>query len=462
MDIKNFVERIKETNLFTAYNTNVDAIKYLKGEDVQKLVDEFNHKDIIKRMEEYPRIIEEPLDFVARLVYSIKTGKPAEVPIKDDKKLHEWFNKIKYDEERMGGQAGIISNLMATLRLNKIIVYTPLLSKKQAEMFVDYDNLLYPLVENGNLVLKKVREAYREKDPIKINRIFEFKKGLKFKLNGEEITAKQSTRFIVASRPESLRIEVKDDVRQFLPDIGEMVDCAFLSGYQAIKEIYKDGKTAKYYFERAKEDIKLLKKNKNIKTHLEFASIPNVEIRKMVVDYILSSVESVGMDETEIANVLHILGYEELSNKILKDSFVEDVIEGAKILLNKFKNLEIVQIHTIYYILFVCRADNPLSNEELEECLEFSTILASTKAKLGNIKSIDDLYEGLKVPHNKYGDLLKGIVNKFNDDNYKIALSPSRYVEKPKSTVGLGDTISSGAFVYYVSLLKKKNEVRNN
>lgn len=43
-------------------------------------------------------------------------------------------------------------------------------------MFVDYDNLLYPLVENGNLVLKKVREAYRD-DPIKINRIFEFKKG---------------------------------------------------------------------------------------------------------------------------------------------------------------------------------------------------------------------------------------------------------------------------------------------
>ena len=320
-------------------------------------------------------------------------------------------------------------------------------------MFVDYDNLLYPLVENGNLVLKKVREAYKD-DPIKINRIFEFKKGLRFKLNGEEIIAKQSTRFIVASRPEALRIEVRDDVRQFLPEIGEIVDCAFLSGYQAIKEVYKDGKTAKYYFERAKEDIGLLKKNKNIKTHLEFASISNVEIRKMVVDYILSSVESVGMDETEIANVLHILGYDDLSKKILRDSFVEDVIEGAKILLNKFKNLEVVQVHTIYYILFVCRADNPLSKEELEECLEFSTILASTKAKLGNIKAIDDLYEGLKVPHNKYGDLLKEIADKLNDDNYKIALSPSRYVEKPKSTVGLGDTISSGAFVYYVSLLK--------
>ena len=453
MDIMRFINTIKDAKLFTAYNTNVDAIKYLTDEFMQKLVDSFNHKDIISRMEEYPRIIEEPLDFVARLVYSIKTGKPAEVPLRDKEELHEWFNGLRYDEERMGGQAGIVSNLMATLQIDKIIVYTPFLSKKQAEMFVDYDNLLYPLVEDNKLILKKVREAYKD-DPIKINRIFEFKKGLKFKLNGEEITAKQSTRFIVASRPEALRIEIKDDVRQFLPEIGEMVDCAFLSGYRGIKEAYKDGKTAKYYFEKAKEDIELLKKNKNIKTHLEFASISNVEIRKMVVDYILSSVESVGMDETEIANVLHILGYDDLSRKILKDSLIEDVIEGAKILLNKFKNLEVVQVHTIYYILFVCRADNPLSKEELEECLEFSTILASTKAKLGNITTIEDLYEGLKVPHNKYGDLLKEIADKLNDDNYKIALSPSRYVEKPKSTVGLGDTISSGAFVYYVSLLK--------
>ncbi|HIQ39100.1 MAG TPA: hypothetical protein EYH53_03725, partial [Methanothermococcus okinawensis] len=38
----------------------------------------------------------------------------------------------------------------------------------------------------------------------------------------------------------------------------------------------------------------------------------------------------------------------------------------------------------------------------------------------------------------------------------KIALVPTRLVENPKSTVGLGDTISSGAFVGYVSLLKNK------
>ncbi|ENN95936.1 ADP-specific phosphofructokinase [Methanocaldococcus villosus KIN24-T80] len=439
------LEKIRKVKLFTAYNANVDAIKYLNSNDVQRLVDMFDHKEIIRRMEEYPRVIEEPLDFVARLVYSIKTGKPAEVPIVEE--MNEWFNKLKYDEERMGGQAGIVANLMATLNIDRVITYVPLLSKKQAEMF--HENVLYPKLENNKLVFKKIRESY-EDVPTKINRIFEFKKGLKFKLGNEEIVAKESTRFIAASRPESYRIGIRDELRPYLPQFG--VDCAFLSGYQGIKEKYKDGKTAEYYFEKAKEDIKLLKEG-NIMTHLEFASISNIKIREMVVNYILSEVNSVGMDETEIANVLHILGYEDLSDKIIKNSFVEDIVEGSKILLDKFNNLEIIQVHTIYFILFVCRKDNPLDLKELKECLDFSTILAATRAKLGKIESVDDLKEGLKISYNKYRDMYDKCMI---EDDYKIAITPSRYVENPKSTVGLGDTISSGAFVYYNALIKNK------
>ncbi|WP_423792348.1 ADP-specific phosphofructokinase [Methanocaldococcus indicus] len=441
-----YIERIKNMNLFTAYNTNIDAIKYLTKEDLEELIKNYNPNDIIKKIEEYPREIKEKIDFIARLIYSIETGKPAEVPLTNES-LNNWFNKIKYNEERMGGQAGIVANLMATLKLNKVIIYTPALSKKQADMFVDYENLLYPNVEDNKLILKNVKESYWD-SPTKINRIFEFKKGLEFYLGDRKIVAKENGRFIVASRPESIRIEFKEEIRKFLPQIGELVDCAFLSGYHSIKERYSDGKTAKYYFKKAKEDLNLLIKNKKIKRHLEFASISKLNIRKMVIDYILSSVESVGMDETEIANVLHVLGYEKLSDNIIKKSKIEDIIEGAKIILDNFDNLEVVQVHTIYFILFVCREDNPLSLEQLKECLEFATILAATKAKLGNINKIEDLYEGLKVPYNKHKDLF---FKKYCENNYKIVSVPSRYVENPKSTVGLGDTISSGAFVYYCS-----------
>lgn len=87
------------------------------------------------------------------------------------------------------------------------------------------------------------------------------------------------------------------------------------------------------------------------------------------------------------------------------------------------------------------------------------SVLASTKAALGQISSIEDLKTGLKIPHNKHGELLKEIVENISKEKelegYKIILVPSRIVENPKSTVGLGDTISAGAFVGYVSELKK-------
>ena len=158
-------------------------------------------------MEEYPREINEPIDFVARLIHALKTGKPMAVPLVNEE-MHTWFDeRFKYDVERMGGQVGIIANLLANLDFKKVIAYSPILAKRQAQMFVDKSNPLYPVVENGKLVLKKPIEAYRENEPTKVNRIFEFRKGTRFKLCNEVIDG----RFIVASRFESIRIETKED-----------------------------------------------------------------------------------------------------------------------------------------------------------------------------------------------------------------------------------------------------------
>ncbi len=158
------LEEARELSIFTAYNTNVDAITYLRGEIVQRLIDEFGADAVRRRMEEYPRQISEPLDFVARLVHALKIGKPIEVPLVNEE-LQAWFDsRFKYDAERMGGQAGIIANLLASLDFRRVIVYTPHLSRRQAGMFVRKGNLFYPVVDNGRLVFRHPSEAYREGD----------------------------------------------------------------------------------------------------------------------------------------------------------------------------------------------------------------------------------------------------------------------------------------------------------
>jgi len=461
------INNFSNISVFLAYNANVDAIKFFNdGKEVEELINQFGIEEIIETMEKYPRKIKSPVDFIARLIHCMENGKPAEIPIVEDESLNNWFNRIKYDEERIGGQVGIISNLLSLLNLKRIIAYTPLLSKKQSEMFNDSDNLLYPVVIDGKLFLKKPKEAYREEDPLKINRIFEYRENLEFYLGEKKIITPHANRLIVASRPDKLRIEIGEDLKKKLPEIGEIVDCAILSGYQGIKERYSDGKDDHYYIERAREDISLLKRNKDIKIHLEFASIQSKRLRKMIVDNIIPKVDSLGMDETEIANVINVMGYEDLSNIILKNSRIEDVLYASKILLEDYNNLEIVQVHTLYYIMCLCRRDNLLSEGELEKTLDLATILAGTKAKLGKISTIEDLKEGAKISYNEHEGFFKKVIKDLRENpgyrDYKIALVPSRLVKSPKSTVGLGDTISSGAFIGYVSMLRDKIKIRNN
>ncbi|ABR54512.1 ADP-specific phosphofructokinase [Methanococcus vannielii SB] len=458
-EIYRHFEDFSNVSIFLAYNVNVDALKYLKyPKDVYGLIGDFNEEELISKIEEYPRVIENPLDFVSRLIHAMRSGKPVEVPIKNTPELDSYFNSMVYDEERIGGQVGIISNLLSILNLKKIIAYSPILSKKQSQMFNNSENLVFPTEFNGKLVLKKPIDSFGN-DELKINRIFEYPENLSISLKNITVTSKRANRFIAASRPENLRIEVHENLKSHLSKIGKMVDCAILSGFQAIKQSYLDGKTSDYYLDNAIEDIKLLKsQNPDLKVHLEFASIQDIIIRKKIADYILPHVDCIGMDEAEIANIINSLGYSELSEGILKNSRLEDVIKASKILLEQY-NLDGVQIHTLYYIMYICKKGGILSEESLEKTLEFATILASTKASLGEINTTKDLEVGLNTPYNKHGNLLKEIAKNISIqkeyEKYNIVLVPSRIVKNPKSTVGLGDTISSGAFVGYISELKK-------
>ncbi len=455
-----FLRDFQDMSMYLAYNTNVDAIIYLNEKHIQSLIKEFGAENIKKRMQEYPREINEPLDFVARLIHALKTGKPQSVPLMSYE-VDKWFNsRFEHGVERIGGQVGIIANLLANLEFKKVIAYSPLLGKKQAEMFVRRGNLLYPVIENEKLALKKPLEAYKEGDPVKINRIFEFRAGTRFKLGNEVVEVPYSGRFIVACRSEEFaRVETSSNFKSYLPEIGEMVDGAILSGYQGIRNHYTDGKNANYYLRKAKEDIKLLKKKKDVKIHVEFASIQDRDLRKKVIFNIFPLVDSVGMDEAEIAHILSVLGYRDLSDRIFTYNRIEDTVLGAKILLDEL-NLEVLQIHTIYYLMYITHRDNPLSEGDLLKSLEVGTTLAATRAFLGDIKRPEDVKVGLNIPFNEKGEYVKlrleEALSKMRTREYKIVITPTRIVKNPVSTVGLGDTISAGAFASYLSLLMRK------
>ncbi len=105
--------------MFVAYNSNIDAIKHLTEEDLSRFIGYFNEAEIQARVETYPREVKEPLDFISRLLISMREGKAAEIPTYTSD-THIWLKEhLGFDYARMGGQAGIISNLLTQLGLKK-------------------------------------------------------------------------------------------------------------------------------------------------------------------------------------------------------------------------------------------------------------------------------------------------------------------------------------------------------
>lgn len=461
--------------MFVAYNSNIDAIKHLTEEDLSKLVGLFDEAEIQNRIAIYPREIEEPLDFVARLLISMREGKAAEIPAYTTE-IHDWLKEhLGFDYARMGGQAGIISNLLARLGLKKVVAYVPWLSEEQAEYFAATGNILHPKVENGKVLLKPPREAFRPVTGSKVNWILEFSKDLKVTCAGSTFKVPRDNRLIISSRPKWIRLDMDREIYEQLDSLLP-VDGAMLSGYQMIKEEYEDGSTYKDYVEHSVKVIEKLKSlNPELRIHVELTSIQNRLIRKAILTEIVARhVHSLGLDTVEVANALNVLGYEELSYSVIKkgENGIMSLYQGA-VQLMKDLHLERVHVHSLGFYICILAKGHPLTLKEQRDALLFSSVLAATQALNGKIEDLTEAEAGLEVPVSAKG--LEDLENfklyctgrklcspdEFEygyiyGPDHNAILIPSKVVDRPKATVGIGDTISAGAFAAMLARMKQK------
>ncbi|MCQ1536193.1 ADP-specific phosphofructokinase [Methanosarcina sp. KYL-1] len=461
--------------MFVAYNSNIDAIKHLTEEDLTRLFGLFEPAEIQERIASYPREVGEPLDFIARLIISMREGKAAEVPAYTGGP-HEWLKEhLGFDYARMGGQAGIITNLLSRLGLEKVVAYVPWLSEEQAGYFAESENLLHPALEGGKLLLKHPREAFRPGIESKVNWILEYSKDLNVSCGGSTFKVPRDNRLIISSRPKWLRLDMDREVYSRLDSLGPL-DGAILSGYQMIKEEYEDGSTYKDYVESSVRVIEKLKAlNPELRIHVELTSIQNRVIRKAILEEIVAGhVHSLGLDTVEVANALNVLGYEELSYAVIRkgETGIMSLYEGAVRLLEDL-DLERVHVHCLGYFICTLAKGHPLTLKDHRDSLLFSSALAATQALTGRIESLEDVEAGLKVPVSDRG--LEDLANfklyctgrKFcSPDEFSYGyiygpdhdavIIPSKVVEKPKATVGIGDAISAGAFVAMLARMKQK------
>ncbi len=447
--VKVVAQKRSPGTVLSAFNSNIDAVVYLKKKHVESLCSEINcnlNEDL------KIKTIKEKEDFLYVLKTALKESGAVHITL-ENIRLLDWFDEIfPNHEERIGGQAGIIANQMAALGLESV-VYTPLLSPKQANMFLS--DVKFPRVTKGDIDFRSISESSRKKDNLKINWIFEYPGETKFNFNGELIETKKANRVIVATRPSGAKMEFGSEVAEYLPELGSRIDVTFMAGYHYCPK--EEGKCQEF-IEKSINQIKRLKKgNEDLKLHFEYVPMKSREIERSVLKQLSEGFHSFGINEVEIKRVLKAFGLKNKADIINGNESAYTLYEGMLALRNEL-DFSRMHLHNLGYYLLLLDKDYPVSPEKVRDAALFASQVNMLKAQKGGFISrkqiekanCEDLsekgYDQLVLFADNFNKIDKGNFLKTGilerRDHYVLVV-PAHIEKNPVATVGMGDTVSS-------------------
>lgn len=436
--------------LFVAYNANVDALVRVDA-DLEAY---------LERPEDVPGDALPPdrlastRDLATAITHSMAAGEGDEISMTPELAAR-METELVPERKQMGGQAGIMTNLLSALGAAPVI-YTYLLSETQQSMFERPDAVRYPLVEKGLVRFVPVERATNT-DRTKINWIFEFETGAE--LFG--VRAAANTRFIAASRPPEFDLTA-DDLDPVIDQVGAAVDGALLAGYHNLTRENIDAEYEEVH-RHARQVIRRLRSDREVPVHIEYAVTHDDDLRRSFTDSILPEADVIGID----AHELRLLG-RDLDIELATDGAErrEDerwegaILDHHRVLTAVRERLGVpcIRMHAMDYHLAVL--DDYLPAGAVERGLQFAAVNAAAKASTGRITGPEDLERGLEYDPSAAGrDAITSLAAELGasaDDGVlrtpSVVACPNRVVADPASTVGIGDIVSSASFALEVAV----------
>ncbi|SFB76117.1 ADP-dependent phosphofructokinase/glucokinase [Halobiforma haloterrestris] len=437
------VAALEDLPVFVAYNANVDAIVRVDAE-----LESFLERPSDPGSELPSSPLESTRELAAAIAHTMAAGRGDEIAMTDEFAT-TLESELEPDSQQMGGQAGIMTNLLTALNTAPI-TYTYLLSERQLSMFEHPEAVRYPAVEDGQVRYLPLPEAV-DTDRTKINWVFEFRKGDEF----FGATATADTRFIAASRPPEFDLTA-GDLDEAIGQVGEDVDGALLAGYHNLTPDHvEDGYEETH--RHAREVLRRLRSGSDVDVHVEYAVTHDDDLRDSMYELILPEANVVGADTHELAMLHEDAGLDVVTDPPSEATPFEpdEILEHYRMLEAAREDLDVdcLQLHAMEYHLAVMGSYH--SPEALRRGLEFAAVNAATKAARGEITSPDDLETGLEYEPSEVGreaiELLADHLGETAEDGVletpTVAACPNRVVDDPAGTVGIGDIVSSSSFV---------------
>lgn len=440
--------------ILCGYNVNLDSVYNIIGDEVSKLLESQNQDEILRKVKNPPGSIHSVSDFLAGLVLCMREGSGAEWLVYE-KDVFDYLKENFFGNGlvRMGGNAGIMANVLSEMGAEEVIPNVVKPSSTQLSFFSKKAILIPPSRFSGS-------ETVDVNDEL-IHFVFDFKKAETFSFQSEVITVPRENRFIATYDRANIELAVNPDFERFATEHILEMDGAMISGFHMLIETYPDGSKYVDKIKRAVDQLANWKRmNSKLAIHVEMGHFLNRELAYAVFSKLSGVVDGIGMNEDELVMLSMVRG---VPLKGILQMEAPSIIAAAIASASSF-NLKKLVVHTREFVMSFSSdfSANPI--KELK-AMEFGVKCAATFAATGRLnnrefveetaatlkestfglKEVQKTVEFINGEYHKHG--ASGIYN-----GYMVCILPTIICEDPIATVGLGDTIAAATFLRELEL----------
>lgn len=440
--------------IICAYPVNLDAVYDMEEDSISRFV---QGADPLELKSELKGSIRSREDLISSLLYCMQQGSGAEILV-ESQELAEKIEASFPWSFRLGGNAGIMANLLAELGARPVL-NAPALEPRLAA-------LLHPGVGipvSGRLMQPAQAAERPDLSSEVLHFVFQFKESDRIPSPQGPISAAKDNRFIATYDPVNTRMVSAEDFDSYCRDHIQDIDGAILSGFHlAPRDRYRE------IFPPRIEQIRSWKEaNPNIYVHVEMGSFQSQKIARHFLR-LLEKADSLGLNEDELetaAAEYSAIGSSPVSSTILSTArpkmsqWQERVQKAAR--LREDLGIFRVSVHTRDYILSIMEVGRLTANEELlslQRGADAAAALAATGSAKGmppneiNPRGLEAKREFCRQGAEAAG-VGRGAFHK--RDGLVVSLMPSLLAREPRITVGLGDTATAATFYQELQAIKK-------
>lgn len=457
-----------EGTVLSAFNANVDVVVHMDNASIQQVL--ARNPDLDWEQIDRTNVAELPAlrtreDFIAVLIDRLGQGKSL-LLVGESAELSLWFEEHfpkRYD--KLGGQAGIMAAQLASLDA-KSVLYSPILSKRQAEVL--HPGVLFPVVDRGSVMLQSAGEAARQTDPTRSPWVFEYGKDETYEFGHRRITTPRANRIIIVPRDKGLGMNFAPEFSPHLAEFGTYIDVGMVAGYHLGGPDPDDREIMRRYFHESLQALmKMRQVNPHLKLHLEYVPMKEHDMEKEMLVTMSQGVDSFGINEVEIGHVLSLMGENDLAKEIAKNERAYVLYLGGLKLLRHF-GIERIHIHNLGYYVLVLKKPYFCTPRKVRQACLFGSSVNAHRALTGEsasskdipaigqiqlstegLKQLDDCAAELADKHPRAAQQIRSSGYAEFDDHYLVVV-PTHVIPNPVVTVGMGDTISSSVYAMEV------------